>query len=134
MAREKAPRAKVEYEANGNLLRLFYAPQTQVAIGQKVGDVMRVQVHHIGPPDGVMARVWLEDEDGFNLDRECIGGFDAGGPWVREHRGLVRLNEYLALFGLKHEPGGDGYFHLTNVEPVDPHTEEDCLEDSQEET
>jgi hypothetical protein len=123
--REKAPREGVEYEANGNLLKLFYAPQTQVAIGQKAGDEMHVKVHHIGPSDGVMARVWLEDEDGFDLDRECIGGFDAGGPWVREHRDLERLNKYLELFGLKHEPGDDGYFHLSNVEPVEPGNEEE---------
>lgn len=119
---EEAGRPGVAYGVSGNLLKLVYTPQTQAMIGTKTEDGMKVEVHSIGPPDGVMARVWLEEPDDFYLVRECIGGFDMGGPWTREHRNLEELNKYLALFGLKHLPTKENmdYFNIAVVEPVDP--------------
>lgn len=120
MRQQDAGREGVKYETGNNLLKLLYPPQTQAMIGKKTEEGMEVEVHRIGPPDGVMATIWLEEEDDFFIDRECIGGFDRGGPWTREHRNLEQLNEYLALFGLKHTPGDEGMFDISLVEPVDP--------------
>lgn len=130
--KQKAGRNHVEYEISdsGGLLKLYYIPQTLVAIGQKMDDQMKVEVHHIGPPDGVMARIWLEGNwsEGFFLDRECIGGFDQGGPWVKENRNMGQLNEYLSLFGLRQNKDNYLGFDISIVEPVEPDRIQDCEE------
>ena len=123
---QEAGRKGVTYEiGGGNLLRLYYTPLTQAVIVQKTAEGAKMQVHPIGPPGNLMARIWIEEPDDFYLDRECIGGFDRGGPWVREHRDLEELNEYLALFGLKHTPDASDTFHLSVIEPVNPTVEND---------
>jgi hypothetical protein len=129
VTRLPAGRPGVEYELDdvGEALRLYYKPLTQAVIMQKLeSGGAQVMVHSIGPPDNVMARVWLDGDkdegDDFFLDRECIGNFDSGGPWVKEHRNLEQLNEYLVLFGLKASLGKVG-LEIEVVEPVDPSTE-----------
>lgn len=121
--RENAGRPGVQYELDRTAMRLYYAPQTQAVIGQKTQEGMKMEVHTIGPPDGVMARIALvQDAEGapeFYLDRECVPVLDEGGPWIRESRNLGELNHYLCLFGLEAEVA-DGSIKLRNIEPKEP--------------
>ncbi len=120
MARQKAGREKVEYEITEDLMVLFYEPQTTVVIGKKNTDgTTETQYHKVGPKDGIMSRIWLEDDGDFYLDRECFWGFDRGGPWVREHRDIDELNEYLSIFGLRQNPSAKA-FDISLVDPVNP--------------
>lgn len=122
MARQKAGREKVEYEIINDLMVLFYEPQTTVVIGKKnANGTTEIQYHKVGPEDGIMSRIWLEDDNAssFYLDRECIWGFDKGGPWVREYRNIDELNEYLSIFGLKQNPSAK-VFDISLVDQVNP--------------
>lgn len=103
MDKQDAGREGVQYEVSGELMRLFYAPQTQAVIGQKVDGQVQMKVHAIGPPDGCLSKISIREYDPleFFLDRECVPVLDHGDPWIREHRDLEQLNEYLSLFGLE---------------------------------
>jgi hypothetical protein len=141
MGKQDAGREGVQYEVTGSKqgLRLYYPPQTQAAIGRKGEDgQMAMELHPIGPPDGCMAKIWLDhfsiDTDDheevrdvfeFGLDRECVPVLDQGGPWVRESRDLEQLNKYLSLFGIKVsmvEDEEEGFcIEVETMEPKEPH-------------
>jgi hypothetical protein len=108
----------VEY-AKVPLLKLYYQPCTQAVIMQKTAEGAKVEVHPLGPDDHVMARIYCNNKNEFYLDRECIGGFDKGGPWVREYRTLKELNKYLAIFGLRNSKTTEFSIVILN-KPVDP--------------
>lgn len=121
--KHKAGLANVFYEVSGDTLRLYYQPHTQIFLGTKTKDGIKVKSEPIGPPDGVMARIYesITPPDVYYLDRECIyPDFDGGGPWMREHRSFERLNAYLSMFGLKLKKKGS--WDLSIVKPVSPKT------------
>lgn len=130
---QDAGRKGVQYEVRGEHMSLTYAPRTQAMIGQKVDGRLQMQTHQIGPPDGVMSRIWVADytietDDHeevydsleFGLDRECVPVLDNGGPWIREHRNLEELNEYLSLFGLKVDGVVEGVLDVKIVDAKEP--------------
>lgn len=120
MTRQIAGRERVEYEIRNDLMVLFYEPQTTVVISKRNADgTTETQYHRVGPEDGIMSRIRLESDGEFYLDRECIWGFDKGGPWVREYRDVDRLNKYLSIFGLKQNPSAK-VFDISLVDPVNP--------------
>ena len=138
--RQNAGREGVQYEITDGRqgLSLYYPPQTQAAIGQKGDDgQVKMTLHAIGPPDGCMARIWLDhfsidtdeheevrDVFEFRLDRECVPVLDQGGPWTRETRDLEQLNKYLSLFGLKvsmvEGEAGDFGIEVEVIKPKEP--------------
>jgi len=125
MPKSEAGREGVRFDLFKNRMHLYYKPHTQMVLLQKSDGELKSTVKTIGPPDGVMAKIWVSDygdsdELMFSLDRECVPVFDSGGPWVRERRSLEELNEYLRIFGLVVSGVVEDQIDVKVVEPVEP--------------
>jgi hypothetical protein len=99
---QKAGREGVLFEADKHTLRIFGPSTCQALIGQKKpGGEMETRVETIPNPGDRIMTVHPHEDELWHVNRQCIPGYDEGGPWWRGTVDLSELDELLHLYGVK---------------------------------
>lgn len=118
-----AGRKGVNYHLRADRLYLYGPSTVRALIGRRHDDgTVEMREEVISPPDDKIATV-TDGEDGYYVDRQCIPGYDVGGPWWRGNMDLDELEEWLSIYGLKPHPRSledGGFIDIEVIKPKEP--------------